>query len=645
MHKILERLLKRYKVALDSPPDLENWKAFLAHIDRTYAQADQDRYLMERSLAISSREMQELYDTERKEAEAALKVSEGKYRMLFDNALDSIFVIDAETRKILDVNQIAADRLGYTREELLELTIDDLNPASETADRDELLGKIHKAGSLTFERTHIHKDGSLIPVEVSTSIHEHDGRAVFQSIVRDITARKEAEEKLRTLATHDPLTGLSNRTLFNDRISHAIDIASRKSEMLAVFFIDLDDFKSINDAFGHKQGDRLLQTIAERLSASVRKSDTVARIGGDEFAILLEGIQKEKDVAQVVETVIKAISEPYTLQNSETFITGSVGISVFPKDGETPDSLIQNADRAMYSSKEDGKNTYQYFSPAMTTQALERLELGNQLRIAIEEQKLVLHYQPQIDSRTGEVIGVEALLRWPHPERGLLHPDQFIPIAILSGLIVPLTDWVLQSAARQIGDWRAKGIDGPRLALNLSARDVKQPNLADKIAMALETMGTPPDMLELELSEKIIFQQLDASLGNLQELREAGVRLAIDDFGTGYSTLSDLADFPFDTLKIHQHFATRIALSAKHAAIVKGITTISKNLGVDVIVEGVENEQQLSFYEKLECYHIQGWVFGEAKAAEDLEPILKEGIPRPQLQLGLDEAPDGLQQA
>lgn len=633
MHKILWRQLKRLQIDESLPPDIEAWEKFLAYVDHTYRQADQDRYLLERSLAISSKETQDLYDEDKRRVEEALQVSEGKYRSLFEQAGDAIFIIDAETRKILEVNQEAADRLGYTREELLSMEVDQLNPPEEFARNEEIVRKLREIGMVRFERLHLRKDGSAMPVEVNSILLEQDGRIVYQSIARDITERKAAELELQRMANYDSLTGVSNRFMFMDRIAHAIEMAKRNKEILAVLFLDLDGFKAINDAFGHEHGDSLLQIVSKRILANVRKSDTVARLGGDEFAILLEGLTHGTDALPIVQKIIHGVSEPFRLRNAEAFITCSIGISLFPVDGEDSDTLIQNADRAMYLSKAEGKNNYRFFTPAMKTQALERLELGNQFRHALERGEILLHYQAQIDARTGRAVGVEALARWQHPQLGLLLPEKFIPLAEEMGLVVPLSDWVLQTACKQMQAWMARGVPPLRLAINLSDRDINQSDFVKKVKGVLGETGLSANLIELELSENTIFRDLDRAQDALAKLKYLGVRLAIDDFGTGYSTLSQLARFPFDTLKIDRQFSPQVISSPAHAAIVNGIVTIAKNLGVEVIAEGVETSAQLDFYESIGCHQIQGYLFSEVVPAEKIELLIREGIKRPQLEL------------
>ncbi|UYN92920.1 MAG: EAL domain-containing protein [Anaerolineales bacterium] len=628
MHKLLWRQLKRLKLEPEAPPSVKEWEDFLSTIEQAYRQADQDRYLLERSLAISSKETQQLYDEEQRRIKEALRVSEGKFRSLFENAIDSIFIIDVETRRIMDVNRVAANRLGYTREELLAMEIDAIYPREELERTQEIIRRLLESGYLTFERTHVRKDGSTMLVEVSSIILEQDGRQVYQSIARDITQRKITELELQRLANYDSLTGVANRALFLDRVSHAIEIAKRNQSTLVVLFLDLDGFKAVNDAFGHEQGDALLQLIAKRIQSALRKSDTVARLGGDEFGILLEGVREPDETVGIVQKLIDAVSQPFNFQNAEAFITTSVGISVYPVHGSDPETLIQNADWAMYASKAEGKNNFRFFVTAMKAKALERLELGNQLRYALERNEISAFYQPQVDSVTGRIVGVEALARWHHPQQGLLLPERFVSLAEEMGLIVDLSDWMLKTACSQVKQWIDMGVPAMRLSVNLSDRDLKQGDLVARIKAALHSSQLPAHLLELELSENTIFQDFRQARQILTELKQLGVRLAIDDFGIGYSTLSQLAEFPFDTLKIDRHFAAQLVNSPGHAAIVSGIVTIAEKLGMEVFAEGVEEKSQMEFYQHAGCTQIQGDFFSKPLPAHEALALAKAGFVR-----------------
>ena len=638
MHKILERQLKRLNFDIKSGISPEAFAELLKLVDRTYAQADQDRYLLERSLAISSKEMQELYDEEKRQTTHALLLSEGRYRSLFDYAHDAIYIVDAESRQIIDANAVASERLGYSHSELLELKIEELFPEELRSSLPETINELKRAGKLIIERVQQHRDGSLIPVEISVAYIEVGGKKLIQSMVRDITERKVAQERLLELASRDSLTQLVNRAVFNDRLIHAIHLAKRNEEQLAVLFIDLDNFKEVNDAFGHKMGDEILMRAARRLETNVRESDTVGRFGGDEFVILLEGLQSANDALLITQKILTNLSQGYKTDEAELFISASIGISLFPKDGSSADDLIQNADRAMYLTKRERKNGFEFFNKEMKTHALEKLEVSNKLRNALDNDEFVLHYQPQVDSKSGRVYCVEALIRWRQPDGRLSEPGEFLQIAEDSGLMLKIGEWVLESACRQMVSWLERGVAPDWISVNVSDREINRPDFVELLESILLRTQIPPERLELELTENIIFNDMDKTKMALSRTKELGVRLAIDDFGTGYSTLQYLAHFPFDTLKIDSHYAQHLLESSKDAAVISGIVMIAKNLGLNVVGEGIELQEQLNFYESLDCNNIQGWFFSKDLDGDSVEKLMREGgIARPQLKMDLAE--------
>lgn len=565
--------------------------------------------------------------TERKRIEEALRDSEEKFRVILKNSEPVIFMIDKDGKFILSEGR-SLTALGLEPGQAVGMSVYELYK-----DFPKIIKGIQDALNGNLNRDEIEVGELHFDIFYSPYRDANDNVVGMLGMAIDITEHKKAEEKLKIIATHDSLTDLPNRDLLFDRITHAIDFAKRQDKRLAILFLDLDGFKAINDAYGHDQGDTVLKLVAQRLKGVGRASDTIARLGGDEFAVLLEGISNTKDILPVVEKIIQSISQPFTIQDSETFITSSIGISVFPADGENPDTLLQNADRAMYRVKEKSKNNYQFYSPEMETQMLDRLELRNQLRHAITKNELLLYYEPQINIQTWEIIGVEALLRWQHPTRGILPPGEFLTQAGESGLIIPIGEWVLQTACHQLQEWLDQGLPPTRISVNISEPELRKKDLVNTVKNILETSGIPSNLLELELTENIVFQDIENALPLLNDLKKLGVRIAVDDFGTGYSSLSHLAHFPFDSLKIDQHFAQHITTSDKEAAIVKGIMTIAKQLNLDIIAEGIETEKQLDFYKKLECNNIQGHYFTKALSAEDILPILQNGISK--IDLGL----------
>ncbi|HLB94997.1 MAG TPA: EAL domain-containing protein, partial [Nitrospiria bacterium] len=440
---------------------------------------------------------------------------------------------------------------------------------------------------------------------------------------RDVTERKQAEERLHYLAHHDGLTDLPNRVLLMDRLSQALSRAPWHKRLVAVLFLDLDHFKRINDTLGHNIGDLLLKGAAARLATCVRAGDTIARLGGDEFAIVLADIAQPQDVPKIAQKILDALSTPFELAARQLFITTSIGISLYPNDGQEADALLKNADTAMYRAKEHGRNNYQFFLPNMNVQVTERLALETALRNALTGEEFILHYQPLVDLRTGKIISMEALLRWQSPEHGLVSPSQFIPVAEESGLIVPIGKWVLQTACAQNKAWQAAGLPPVRVAVNLSARQFQQENLVETITRALRETGLDPNALELELTESIM--QDTAAIEAMWQLKELGVEISIDDFGTGYSSLSYLKRLPINTLKIDQSFVRNMTTDKDDAVIAKTIIGLAHSLHLKAIAEGVETHEQLEFLRSHGCDRIQGYLFSLPLPAQDATKLLAEG--------------------
>ncbi|MDE3018460.1 MAG: EAL domain-containing protein [Nitrospirota bacterium] len=445
-------------------------------------------------------------------------------------------------------------------------------------------------------------------------------------LVRDIAQRKLAEQRLDDLAYYDPLTGLPNRRLFMDLLVQALARARRTDRLVAVLFLDLDRFKLINDSLGHGVGDSLLKTIATRLSGSVRATDTVSRLGGDEFTVILEDLTGAEDAARIAQKVLDAVAVPVMLEEQEVFVAGSIGIALYPTDHEDRDALIKGADTAMYSAKEEG-GVFRFYAAEMNTRSFERLTLETSLRHAIHRREFVLHYQPLVDFRLGTMVGVEALVRWHHPERGLLSPDKFIPLAEETGLIVPLGEWVLRTACAQVKVWRDGGFPHLRVAVNLSRRQFQQKHLVQTIARVLQGTGLDPCSLELELTESLLIQDAEGTIAMLKTLHGMGIRLSIDDFGAEYSSLGYLKRLPINTLKIDQSFVRDIATSADDASITKAIITLGHCLNLNVVAEGVETEGQAAFLRSQRCNEMQGYYFSHALAPDALGQLLESWKP------------------
>ena len=447
---------------------------------------------------------------------------------------------------------------------------------------------------------------------------------IYLLAYREIRERRQAERKLRFIATHDPLTALPNRTMFSERLNQRLGAKRRQFDQHAILFIDLDRFKNINDTLGHEAGDRMLQDVAARLSHCVRQSDIVARQGGDEFVVLIEEFSDPRAISIVAEKILVEISKPLTLQGKDYHVTASIGISTYPDDGTDMQTLLKNADIAMYRAKEQGKNNYQYYSKKMNLHSVERLALESGLRQALPRNELLLHYQPKVDARNGLITGVEALLRWQHPELGLVSPAQCIPLAEETGLIVPIGEWVLRTACAQNLAWQKRGLPPLKIAVNLSARQFNEQTLASDIAKILAETGLAPHWLELEITESMVMHDPEQAVATMQTLKGMGIDLAIDDFGTGYSSLAYLRRFPIDSLKMDGSFIRDLPYSEGDAAITQAIIAMGKNLRLKVIAEGVENERQVSFLRQQDCHDMQGFFFSRPLPAEAFERLLRE---------------------
>jgi diguanylate cyclase (GGDEF)-like protein len=469
------------------------------------------------------------------------------------------------------------------------------------------------------------------------------GRINADSLERSIRysiERKKSEKRILQLAFYDSLTGLPNQTSYRDRLQQVIAHARRYNRIAAVLFLDLDNFKRINDTLGHRAGDHLLKLVSERLNGTIRSSDslsrnrldkfqsTVARQGGDEFTLILTEIRNPEDAAKVAHRLVSKLSEPYKLEGYEVFITVSIGIAIFPVDGEDIDSILMNADAAMYHAKKQGKNNFQFYRLTMNERAMERLNLENDLRKALERDELLLHFQPKVGIESGKVVGMEALIRWQHPEIGMVSPAEFIPMAEETGLIVPIGEWVLQAACAQINAWQAQGLAPIPVSVNISSQQFQHQELLITIGRLLESSGIPPERLMLEITESVIMQNTDSTFDILNTLTAMGLRLLIDDFGTGYSSLSYLKRLPVFAIKIDRSFINDIATNPDDAAIIKAIIAMAQNLKLKVVAEGVETEEQLAFLRDEQCDVMQGYLFSRPLPAEEASKLLaqaKEG--------------------
>jgi diguanylate cyclase (GGDEF)-like protein/PAS domain S-box-containing protein len=565
-------------------------------------------------------------------AEEALFEEKERAEVTLNSIGDAVLTTDL-LGNVTYLNQMAETMTGWSREDALGRPLAEVfriiagasrtpaaDPARRAMEEDRTVG-------LAADCVLVRRDGGESPIEDSAApIHNRDGRVTGAVIVfHDVSQSRAMVRKMAHLAQHDFLTGLPNRALLIDRLSQAIGLAQRHRTQVALLFLDLDHFKRINDSLGHAVGDQLLQSVAQRLVACVRDTDTVCRQGGDEFVILLTEIGQPQDAAHVAEKFRIALAVPHLIDGHEIHVTSSIGISVYPDDGLTVDTLMQNADNAMYYAKASARDNYQFFRADMNTRAVRRLLVEASLRRALTQLELLLHYQPKIDLASGAMTGTEALIRWLDPELGLVYPGQFVPIAEESGLIVPIGRWVLREACRQVRAWLDSGLRAVPVAVNISAVEFRNKGFLEGVALILKETGLPPRYLELELTETILMHDADSSLGLLEALKAMGVRLAIDDFGTGYSSLSYLKRFPIDTLKIDQSFVHDIPADADDATIVSAVIGMGKNLNHRVIAEGVETHEQLAFLRAQGCDEGQGFLFSHPLSAADLGLRLETG--------------------
>jgi diguanylate cyclase (GGDEF)-like protein/PAS domain S-box-containing protein len=472
------------------------------------------------------------------------------------------------------------------------------------------------------------RDGLAIPVEDCASpIHDREGKVTGAVIVfRDVSAARAMTLQIAHSFQHDFLTDLPNRMLLNDRVNQAIALASRHKQKVAVLFLDLDGFKHINDSLGHPIGDKLLQSIAKRLVACGRRSDTVSRQGGDEFVVLLSELEHSGDAAITARRMLEAVGAAHSIDQHDLHVTASIGVSVYPEDGQDAETLIKNADTAMYQAKENGRQSYKFFKSAMNVRAVERQSIEESLRRALEREEFALHYQPKINLRAGEITGAEALIRWTHPVRGPVSPAAFIPVAEDCGLIVTIGNWVLHEACKQARAWVDAGLPLSNMAVNISAMEFRGKNFLEGVFAVLKDTGLDPKFLELELTESVLMKRPQSTESILKTLRAKGVQVSVDDFGTGYSSLSYLQKFPIDALKIDQSFVRQITMAPNETSIVTAVISMARSLKLRVVAEGVETQDELAFLQAHQCDEAQGYYFSRPVTAQQFAKLLEVGI-------------------
>jgi diguanylate cyclase (GGDEF)-like protein/PAS domain S-box-containing protein len=540
--------------------------------------------------------------TKFRRAESAMRESEERFGKFADASNEAIVFFDAGL--ITDVNEAGTRMMRASREQMLgHPVLDFVVPEC----RETVAHHIRSGYEQPYEGAVVRADGTTIAVELVGKVIMYKGKTLRMTVVRDIRDRKENEARIHFLAHHDPLTHLPNRAMLMERLHSLVEAGRRQSKQVAVLFLDIDNFKTINDSLGHYAGDVLLKSVAQRLKDSLRSVDLVGRLGGDEFLLAITDLNEPEDVVPAVEKIAEVIKEPFAIEGEVFTVSSSIGISVFPKDGDTPDELIRNADAAMYFAKDRGRSNFQFFTPSLQQSAHHALALESGIRKAIKQTEFVLYYQPEVRSKTGVITSLEALVRWQHPELGLLGPDKFISVAENRGLIVPLGHWVINEAIRQAREWLDLGVRVP-VAVNLSAVQFKQKGLVEDIAACLSQHGLPGELLELELTESLFMEDVAAVTKTLNELKDLRVTLAVDDFGTGYSSLSYLKRYPIDKIKIDRSFIRDIPNDKDDIAITIAIINLAESLGLRVVAEGVETTEQVEFLEYHHCDYIQGYL-------------------------------------
>lgn len=613
LNPLLQRQLKRLGLTdIGSPPPREAWAQLLEKVSRAYTEAEQERYLMERSQAVSSSEMNDL--------NRELREAQGRLKSLVSLSSDWVWEQNADLR------------FTYFSEQHLVTT--DIDPSV-------LLGTRCMEGA-PYHDVQDHRTVYLDSVSVRRPFRDvtfgycdnlgHgyymriSGEPIFEfntfkgyrGVASDVTKTRQAEERVAHLASYDALTGLPNRRSFIREVDRALERSLRSGIPFAVFFIDLDRFKNINDSLGHAAGDTLLKVIAARLTQLLRKTDMVARLGGDEFVVLLENCIDTGLLATIATRALAAINETLCIDNCCFQVSGSIGISIYPEDCQDVATMLKHADAAMYLAKSKGKNNFQFYTTELAVRAEQQFSLESELRLAIERNEFLLLYQPKINIASGKLVGVEALIRWRHPVRGLIAPGEFISLAEESGLIAPIGQWVIKAACRQVRDWRRNGLQSPRCAVNLSVRQFNVDGLVDDVVQALTSNQLQAGELELEITESLLMANPERALDILLQLHRLGVHIAIDDFGTGYSSLAYLKRFPAQTLKIDRSFVKDLPDDQDDATITKALIAMAHSLGMEVVAEGVETEAQLSFLRDIGCDEVQGYYLGRPMSADDI---------------------------
>ncbi|WP_048753664.1 EAL domain-containing protein, partial [Crocosphaera watsonii] len=562
--------------------------------------------------------------TKYRKREIKLTTGKDRYRFFFEQSTEGILVINPDTKHIIEANQAYCKLLGYSSAEIIGCNLYQLLEI-ERESFNQILEQITPDNPYIIrESFHRHQNGSLLAVAGKINLTNYQRQEVLCLVVRDIRDRKQAEEELQYQLLHDPLTNLPNRQLFKQQLATALAHAKRHEHLMAVIFIDIDSFTHINNTLGHSLGDKVLQSFAKRLSSCIRAGDMVNRWGSDEFVVLLPQIKNTEDTVKLAQRIFEILQRPLILGKHRLQIKCSIGIAIYPQDGDNAEGLLKNADTALYRTKEQGKNHYQFYSPHLTAEAEILMRLESLLHQALEKKQFFLEYQPQLEYKTGKIVGMEALLRWENPAFGVIMPQKFLPLAAKTNLILHLSKWVLKTACEQNLSWQKDNLPPIPVTVNLSAKEFQQPHLATVVASILDETGLDPQWLELEITELTLRQNLNLARKTLQDLQNLGVRIALDDFGCGFSSLGYLKQFSFRTLKLHQDFVRDLRGTSEELGLISAILAIGKGFNMRVVAEGVETSEQLKILEDLDCREIQGYWFSHPLPTKEATELLSK---------------------
>ena len=622
----LETLLRIEKKAQHIPVILLTGLADEEFAAKAISMGAQD-YLVKGKITEDSLYRSVLYSIERKKSELLLKDSEERFRAFFELSGMGALQADPSSGRFTMVNRSFCELTGYGRDELLALSFREITHPDDWAADSDMFGKLLRGELEQYDREarYLHKQGHVIWVHVSRTLLRQTGGLKkpirVLGIVHDITDRKRMEREIIEMAHHDALTGLPNRRLFIELAQIEMAQAGRNHKKMAFVFLDLDRFKEVNDTFGHEAGDQLLKEVALRIRKSLRKSDTIARIGGDEFNIIIADLARAEDSAEIARKIVESFRAPFLIAGHELHVTASIGLSIYPDDDQDMDTLFRYADIAMYHAKETGKNNFQFYNPAINVHSAQRIKMESWLRQAIARGELLLYYQPMVDIKTGKMVCAEALVRWNHPEMGLLEPKNFIPLAEATGFITAIDEWVLGAVCSQAKNWRQAGLPPVCITVNLSSRFFQKTGVADSISRILEDTGLPAGSLYLEITETLAMDNIQLTASQLAQLSGLGIQISIDDFGTGYSSLNYLKRLPIGRLKIDSSFIKDIATDPDDRAIINAVIAMAHNMKMKVIAEGVETEDQLNFLRQADCDEMQGFLYSKPLPPEKFSEL------------------------